>query len=190
MSCLSHHQILLGRTFQWYGLPCTNAFSHFPRFVVGRSAIARLVSAILTSLYCARSMPSMMYLYLCDFAPAISRISHLFQSQLFSRRPWCVCPTLLRLWLLRRGINISSLGRRTARLRLSAPSRARHAFLGLIQSHRFALPVCGRRQWCRRTTLRIFTCRDDVPRWLRAGQLSSRRVLWFVLDRCYDGRRL
>jgi hypothetical protein len=84
------------------------------------------------SLYCARTMPSMMHLYLCDFAPAISRIPHLFQSQLFSRSPWCIRPTLLQLWLRRRGINISSLGRRAACLRLGAPSGARHVFLRLV----------------------------------------------------------
>jgi hypothetical protein len=48
MSCLGHRQTLLGKTFQWYDLPCTNAFSHFLRFVAGRSAMARLISATLT----------------------------------------------------------------------------------------------------------------------------------------------
>jgi hypothetical protein len=122
---------------------------------------------------CSDSM-DLMNLYFCNLAPAVACISHLFQSELFSWRPRRVCPALFQFWLLCSGINISCWGRSTGCVRIGAPSRARHAFWRLIQRHRLALSVRGRRQRRRwwGTALRLLTCRGDGWGWLQAWQLS------------------
>lgn len=136
------------------------------------------------------SYPNLMHLYFCNLAPAVARISHLLQSELFSWRPWRVGPALFQFWLLGSGINISCGGRGAGCVRIGAPSRGRHAFWRLIQRHRLALSVRGRRQWRRwwGTALRLLTCRGDGWGWLQAWQLSGGRKLGSGLGRCCDGR--
>ena len=131
-----------------------------------------------------------MHFYLCNLTPAVPRISHLFQPQLLSRRPWCVCPALLGLGLLRWSINFSRLGRRTACLRLGATSGACHVFWWLVQGHRLALPVRSGCQWWESTGVRLLTCRGDGRRWLQTWQLSGGRVVRVMLRSRCDGRRV
>jgi hypothetical protein len=116
----------------------------------------------------------MVQLYLCDLTPTVSRVSHLLQPQFLGRRPRCVCAALLELRLLRRGVDIRSRRDRTACLRLGRLVGARHCFWRLVQGHRFALAVRGRRL---RTAWRLLTCRDDWRRWLQAWRLSFCRIL-------------
>jgi hypothetical protein len=85
--------------------------------------------------------------HLCNLAPAVPSISHLFQPQFFSGRPRRICPTLFGLGLLR-SIDISHWRQHgTARLGVCTICSPSHLVLRLSEGYRLALSARRGWQW-------------------------------------------
>lgn len=109
--------------------------------------------------------------YLCNLAPAVASISHLFQSQFLCGRPRRVGATLFGLgllgsiWLKRRRQRCSAC------LRFYALCRTRHGFLRVSECHRLALPTCRRRLWLLSGRVGVWVGGGRRGGWLETGQL-------------------
>ena len=89
-----------------------------------------------------------MLAHLCNFAPAITRISHLFESQLLCWSPGCICPAFLDLRLLSGSINPIRLHQCCTILCFCTSARFRHVVCLLAQADRFALSMTRWRGLC------------------------------------------
>lgn len=131
-------------------LPCTSAFSRFLLFAVETSIINTPESVTYVSLEHGlirqdvhrHEFRGAVYVYLCNFAPTVSCISHRLEPLLLRWRPRRIGPTLLHPGFLRRLFNVGvwDSGRSRSSSRLG-----RH--LTLRQAHRLSLSRVSR---CRR----------------------------------------
>jgi hypothetical protein len=126
------------------------------------------------------------FVYLCDFAPAVPCISHCLEPLLLGRRPRRICPTLFGLGLLGGRIDIGAfVSGCTTRRRSGAGGRPCARHLVLRQTHGLALLGVSRRWWTREGYRRLLSLsRGDGG--LETGQLGrrggGRALLWMCCD--------
>src|SRR6266567_2116777 len=123
---------------RWFGarVPCTSVSSHFLLFALERSESMKLesVTPVLAvgsdlSPQCVRT-PNV-FVYLCNFAPAVSSIPHGLQPLLLCGSPRRVRPTFLCRRLLWRWVQVRGCWPQPTRISIRGRRRRRRGCYGI-----------------------------------------------------------